>query len=99
MVAVPSSLHAQERCFPDSVVVQMAKDLQELDALREYVSLLEEMLQKETEAYQASVAREEKAIEIAREYKDLGKPSFLDTVKFGSLFFVLGAIGWELARD
>lgn len=77
----------------------MEKDLQELDALREYVSVLEEMLQRQTEAYEAATAREEQTLEISKQYRDLGKPSFLDTIKFGSLFFVLGAATWEIARD
>jgi len=67
--------------------------------LREYVKVLEESNELDrTRAAQAE-AGEERALEIAEQYRDVGKPGTWEMVQFGATFVLAGALIWELFRE
>lgn len=97
-IVAPSELHGQE-CFEDSVVVQMAKDLQAYDLLKEKVEVLEELADLERSRADQAEEGEKRAIEIAEQFRDLNKPSFIDTFTKVGVGVAIGVLLMEFARD
>ena len=97
LLLIPHELQGKE-CFEDSVVVQMAKDLMELDVRREQVINLTAAV--DVEGFRADQAEEgeRRALEIADEYRKISTPSTWEVISKGALFFIAGAMVWELVR-